>query len=78
MIRLYWDFRGGRAQGTAEHFKLHLDTFLESNAIGHEETGTEAYSAAHSAAFCDLGEEARAVVVESLRPHRERVMTQTD
>jgi len=72
MTRLYWDFRGGRAQGTAEHFKLHLDTFLESNEVTHGSTGTEAYSAQHSAVFCDLMGEAREFVVERLRPHRRR------
>ena len=72
MMRLYWDFRGGRAQGTAEHFKRHLDSFLESNEVAHISTGTEAYSALHSAAFCDLMGEARPFVVERLRPHRQR------
>ena len=72
MTRLYWDFRGGRAQGTAEHFKRHLDTFLESNEVAHTSTGTEAYSALHSSAFCDVTGQATTFVVERLRPHRRR------
>ena len=71
MTRLYWDFRGGRAQGTAEHFQRHLDTFLAANYARHEGTGTEAYSPLHSAAFCDVHSESRNLLVERLRPHRE-------
>lgn len=70
MTRLYWDFRGGRAQGTAEHFVRHLEEFLTATDLTGCGVGVEAYSALHSAAYCDAPHEALSTIVERLRPRR--------
>ena len=78
MTRLYWDFRGGQAHGTAAHFQRHLVTFLEAREIMECPTGLEAYSAVHSAVFCDVGLDARPILVASLKPHRARTLAAGD
>ena len=70
MRRLFWDFTGGQAAGTAEHFKRHLDDFLVREAIEGCATGTEAYTPLHHAAWCDTPDAAFDVLVRALRPRR--------
>lgn len=70
MRRLYWDFSGGQAAGTAEHFRRHLDEFLAREALAGCATGTEGYTALHHAAWCDTPDDHYDLIVRSLRPRR--------
>ena len=70
MRRLYWDFFGTRASGTAAHFLVHLDGFIDEMKIEACKTGLSDYTPAHSAAWCDAPEEACELIVTRLRPHR--------
>lgn len=70
MRRLYWDFFGGQAAGTAEHFRRHLDEFLAREAITGCATGTEAYTPLHHAAWCDTPPEPEPLIIRALRPRR--------
>ena len=70
MRRLYWDFFGSRAAGTAEHFRIHLDGFIVDMDIVGCETGLCDYTTAHSAAWCDAPDAACDLLVTRLRPHR--------
>lgn len=70
MRRFYWDFTGGQAAGTAEHFRRHLDAFLAREAIEGCATGTEGYSPLHHAAWCDAPDAAADLIARSLRPRR--------
>lgn len=66
----YWDFHGPRAEGTARHFRTHLDEFLARERIGGCETGVEGLAAGHWAAWCRAGQEACEPVSRALRPRR--------
>lgn len=68
----YWDFHGPRAEGTARHFRTHLDEFLARERIVGCETGVEELGAAHWAAWCRAGQEACEPVSRALRPRRQR------
>lgn len=70
MKRLYWDFFGGQAAGTAAHFRRHLDDFLAREALIGCATGTESYSPSHHAAFCDTPPDAEELIIRTLRPRR--------
>jgi len=68
--RLYWDFTGGQAAGTAEHFRRHVDDFVERASLAGCTTGTEAYTALHHAAWCQAPDAHCEVIIRSLRPRR--------
>lgn len=70
MRRLYWDFNGGQAAGTAEHFRRHLDQFIEREGLDGCATGTEGYGPMHHAAWCDTPEAHCALLIARLRPRR--------
>jgi hypothetical protein len=70
MKRLYWDFFGGQAAGTAAHFRRHLDDFLTREAIAGCATGTESNSPLHCAAFCDTPPASEELIIRTLRPRR--------
>jgi hypothetical protein len=70
---LYWDFFGPRAEGTARHFRGHLDDFLARERLAGCVTGVEEVAAAHWATWCRAGQEAREPLRRALRPKRERV-----
>jgi hypothetical protein len=70
MRRLYWDFYGARATGTADHFRIHLNDFIAKLEFSDCETGLDIYTPAHSAAWCNAPETACDVLVTRLRPHR--------
>ena len=70
---LYWDFFGPRAEGTARHFRTHLDEFLARERLVGCVTGVEELAAAHWAAWCRGGQEACEPVRRALRPKRESV-----
>ena len=70
IARLCWDYRGPQAQGTAEHFLRHLDEFLPREGFEGCETGVEAYSPVHHAAWCFTPEAHEQTLIRALRPRR--------
>ena len=70
MLTLYWDFYGPRAAGTAQHFQVHLRTFLQQNALQGCPTGVASPTPVHHAAWCTVPEEQAAAVQAALRPQR--------
>ena len=70
MRRFFWDFSGGQAAGTAEHFRRHLDEFLGREGIDGCKTGTEGYGPLHYAAWCDAPIAHSDAIIRSLRPRR--------
>lgn len=70
MKRLYWDYYGGDAQGTAGHFVVHLGEFLARQGLGHVARGVESDRPGHGAAWADVPDEAVDGVIRALRPKR--------
>ena len=70
MKRFYWDFFGPRAEGTAQHFLVHLREFLAKNACPEMPTGLCSEGAGHQAVFCAPPAEFAAAIERSLRPRR--------
>ncbi len=70
MRRLFWDYFGPRAAGTAEHFHRHLDAFLAAEGLSGCQTGVEHLGPAHSAAFCDAPHAHCEAIAARLRPRR--------
>jgi hypothetical protein len=70
VTRYFWDFFGPDAERTAQHFRRHLDEFLEQHACAGCATGTESAGAGHFAAFCATPPEHDELVLRSLRPRR--------
>ena len=69
--RLIWDFRGGPAAGTAEHFLRHLDEFLAREGFSGCESGVEIVEAGrHATTWCRCAEDQVAGIGRALRPHR--------
>jgi hypothetical protein len=80
--RIFWDYYGPHAHGTATHFYHHLLEWLEraeAERLGQNETrgqyttqdaGVEAYTPTHSAAYCVLPIESGKHVYRALRAHR--------
>lgn len=68
----YWDFFGPYAERTARHFDVHLQQFLEKNAVAGCQTGVESAGAGHFAAFCVAPLEVADGVERALRPRRKK------
>ena len=68
----YWDFFGPRANGTAQHFLLHVREFLKKSNCPEMPTGLRSEGAGHQAVFCSPPEEFQAAIEGSLRPRRVR------
>lgn len=68
-IILYWDFFGPDAEGTARHFRVHLDDFIARGALVGCETGIESAGPGHHAAWCKAPDAAREALMR-LRPRR--------
>lgn len=66
----YWDFFGPRAEGTAAHFRQHLDGFIQKNGLEGCETGIVSQGEGHSAAFCRAPAAAQSAIERALRPRR--------
>jgi hypothetical protein len=67
---LCWDFFGPNAEGSARHFRKHLDEFLSANECAGCSTGVRSEGEGHHAAFCDAPEGAAAAIARALRPRR--------
>lgn len=70
MPTLYWDFFGPNAEGSARHFRKHLDEFLHANGCAGCTTGLASEGALHHAAFCEAPDETAPGIVQALRPRR--------
>lgn len=70
MKRFFWDFFGPRAQGTAEHFLIHLRQFLEKSGCAELPCGLTCEAPGHYAVYCVPTEAFRESIECSLRPRR--------
>ncbi|HMJ15335.1 MAG TPA: hypothetical protein VK524_28160 [Polyangiaceae bacterium] len=70
MTTLYWDFFGGRAEGTAKHFQKHLDEFLQKNACTGSTTGVESNGDGQYSVFCRAPSDHVAAIQRTLKPQR--------
>jgi hypothetical protein len=70
MKRFFWDFFGPRADGTAQHFLLHLREFLAKNACPEMPVGLQSEGPGHQSVFCCPPPELEAAIERSLRPRR--------
>lgn len=70
MKSFFWDFFGPRAEGTAQHFLVHLREFLHKNACPDMPTGLRSEQAGHQAVFCCPPPEFETRIAASLRPRR--------
>jgi uncharacterized protein len=68
---LYWDYFGPTAEGTAEHFRVHLDEFLIREQLDGCATGVEVITPGrHAAAWCRCPEPLVETLGRALRPRR--------
>jgi len=70
-VRLFWDFYGPRAEGTARHFEKHLREFFTREGLPLEASGAEEAAASHWYAYCDVDDATADPVRRALRPQRE-------
>jgi hypothetical protein len=70
MKSFFWDFFGPRADGTAQHFLIHLREFLKKNECPEMPTGLRSEGAGHQAVFCSPPAELEVTIERSLRPRR--------
>ena len=68
----YWDFVGPRGEGTARHFRKHLDEFLHREGVAGCATGVEELAPAHWAAWCRAPAGSAEAVQRALKPRRHR------
>ena len=70
MKSYFWDFFGPRAEGTAQHFLVHLREFLQKNECPEMPSGLRSEGAGHHAVFCSPPPELEGPIERSLRPRR--------
>ena len=72
LCRVYWDFYGPMALGTAEHFERHLGELLEREGLSAAVSarGVTQLSPTWSAAWCEAPLEEARVVGRALRAKR--------
>jgi uncharacterized protein len=66
----YWDFFGPTADGTAAHFKKHLEEFLSKHSLDSCAVSLLSLQPGHCAAACIATDEARERIEKALRPRR--------
>jgi hypothetical protein len=67
----WWDFFGPAAAGTAEHFRVHLDQFLDRECVSGCTTGVEIHPEhRHAAAWCRTPIDRLDIIVRALKPRR--------
>lgn len=69
-VKLIWDFKGGDARQTAEHYDHHLREFCEKWNVESELIGVEHTDGMHSVAYMVVSESDVITVRDSLRPNR--------
>jgi alpha-beta hydrolase superfamily lysophospholipase len=68
---LWWDYLGPTAEGTAAHFRAHLDEFLLREKLDGCETGVEVITPGHhAAAWCRCPAASLEILRRALRPRR--------
>ena len=70
MNTFYWDFFGPRADGTAQHFLIHLREFLKKNECPDMPTGLRSEDVGHQAVYCTPPADFATSIERSLRPRR--------
>lgn len=70
MRTYYWDFFGPTADGTAAHFKKHLEDFITKHSLEGCATSLLSLQPGHCAAACIASDEARDRIEKALRPRR--------
>lgn len=70
MRSYFWDFFGPRAEGTAQHFLVHLRQFLKQHECPEMPTGVRSEGPGHQAVFCSPPQEFWQPIEQSLRPRR--------
>jgi uncharacterized protein len=70
MKTLWWDFFGPRAEGTAQHFLVHLRDFLRKNECPEMPTGLRSEGAGHQGVYCSPPADFAPAIERSLRPRR--------
>lgn len=70
MPRVFWDFYGGGAAGTAAHHRRHLDEFLAREGFHGCRTGVERYTPLHHVAWCHVPPTYAETIIQTLRPRR--------
>ncbi|MEM6791079.1 MAG: hypothetical protein AAF715_26410 [Myxococcota bacterium] len=71
MTRLFWDFVGPRAEGTARHFERHLREFFVRERLDLAASGVDEVAKYKWFAYCDVDEAVVAAVTKALRPQRQ-------
>jgi hypothetical protein len=66
----YWDFFGPRAKPTAEHFKRHLQGFLEQHGLGRLTLLDASSAPGHHAVGVTTPPEHWELIEKALRPKR--------
>lgn len=66
----FWDFFGPRAKPTAEHFKRHLQGFLDQHGIGELALVDEGQAPMHHAVGVKAPAAHWQLIEEALRPKR--------
>lgn len=69
MTIYFWDYYGPDAEGTARHFRVHLDEYIARGKLAECETGVEAPGPGHGVAWCRAPDAAREALLR-LRPRR--------
>ncbi len=70
MKRFVWDFFGGEAAGTAQHFVVHLGEWLARNGLADAPRGVDAAGPAQASAWVEVPDAAADQVIRALRPRR--------
>lgn len=68
--RLWWEFFGSDARGTAEHFRRHLDEFLIREQVGACTHGVVVDRAGQAATWCLAPHDRVETLVRALAPRR--------
>jgi hypothetical protein len=71
--RLFWDYYGPMAKGTAEHFLAHLKQFLEQKQLLLE-TGITHFNENHSFVSCESPIIHLEMLIKTLRPKRYQII----
>ena len=69
-IKLIWDYWGPRAQGTAEHQRIHIDEFARREGINALGSGAEAGKTGHWMAWMTVEEADMDKIRKALKPQR--------
>ena len=70
LIKLIWDFKGPNSDKTAEHFKSHLDQFLEIENKTFSDLGLETVNDSYSFVFIITSTDDLNFFKEKLKPNR--------